>query len=160
MLFVASLPNTCTVKVPFPALAAPPLPCYCALLVVTRSTATKQSTQHPEACIQTVHQTFLALFTFNVLAQKQHLDTRFNCSQWEKQKKYPHPLTSSLLVRKTHSNIVFPDHPPEVDDSVRQWTLSCNIGLWAIHTLKAEKTCSPINYINIQRGLITWLSTL
>lgn len=87
MLFVASLPNTCTVKVPFPALAAPPLPCYCALLVVTRSTATKQSTQHPEACIQTVHQTFPALFTFNVLAQKQHLDTRFNCSQWEKQKK-------------------------------------------------------------------------
>lgn len=49
MLFVASLTNTCTVKVPFPALAAPPLPYYCALLVVTRSTATKQSTQHPEA---------------------------------------------------------------------------------------------------------------
>lgn len=41
-------------------------------------------------------------------------------------------------MSRTHSYIVLPVHPPEVNDSVWQRALSCNICLWAIHTLKGE----------------------
>lgn len=56
---------------------------------------------------------------------------------------YPAFIKLSLLVlcppmSHTHSYIVFPVHPPEVNDSVWQWALGCNVGLWAIHTLKGR----------------------
>lgn len=44
----------------------------------------------------------------------------------------------------THSCFVLPVHPPEVDDRVRQRTLSCDVGMWAVHTLnrRMKKTKS------------------
>lgn len=51
-----------------------------------------------------------------------------------------HVLSAFSLTRPhTHSHIVLPVHPPEINDSVWQWTLSCDVGLWAVHTLKTMR---------------------
>lgn len=44
-------------------------------------------------------------------------------------------------MRHTHSYVVLPVHPPEVDDRVRQRALSCDVGLWAIHALQKQRGC-------------------
>lgn len=39
---------------------------------------------------------------------------------------------------QTHSYIILPVHPPEVNDGVWQRALGCNVRLRAIHSLKEE----------------------
>lgn len=45
---------------------------------------------------------------------------------------------SGLHILNTHSYVVLPDHPPEVDDGVWQRALRCDVGLRAVHTLSRE----------------------
>lgn len=47
---------------------------------------------------------------------------------------------SGVHILDTHGYVVLPVHPPEVDDSVGQRALRCDVGLWAVHTLSREPT--------------------
>lgn len=44
--------------------------------------------------------------------------------------------------RRTYGDVVLPVHPPEVDHSVGEGALSCDVGLRAIHALEKQM----INY--------------
>lgn len=45
-----------------------------------------------------------------------------------------------IHILHTHCYVVLPDHPPEVNDGVRQRALRRNVGLWAVHALSREST--------------------
>lgn len=54
--------------------------------------------------------------------------------------------SSGQHILHTHSYVVLPDHPPEVNDSVGQRALCRNIGLWAVHSLSREPTAGQGGY--------------